>query len=500
MKALGPYRLRAELAVGGMAEVFLAEHHAPADVRREVVVKRVLPQFADDPDFRNMFLDEARLMAALTHPYIAQVYDVGLDRGTVYLVMEYIRGPTIRDLLAGAAERGHAGLPRAAALSIALAVAEALDYAHGRRDPEGRPLGIVHRDLNPQNVLVAYTGAVKLIDFGIAKAASRLHQTRGGIVKGTWGYIAPEQISRRAPLDHRADIFALGVLLFELCFGRHPFGEGDHETEQLGRMVNGNVIDPKSLAPDFPDAIARLLRACLRPEPADRPAQMSDVVDALAEHMRATGESVTLRELAEVAGHLVPDPHGPRAIAPPSRSTRDHLARAAALAPHERTAPSLSITYDPEDETEPTEMRRLLDQSGPPARPSKPPGSGPSKLPGSVPGSVPGKAPGSSPRHTRALVDLPTPSGPPPPQPPAPPGQPPPPLLAPPSPPPANLAAIQETTALPRIRPYGDPAPTTQPSIHGLTPPPARHGWLLTALTIVVLALTGALLALLLMR
>ena len=438
MTQLGPYRLRTELAVGGMAEVFLADHIAPADVRREVVVKRVLPQFADDPDHRNMFLDEARLMAALTHPYIAQVYDVGVARGTVYLVMEYIRGPTVRDLLIGAADRGRAGLPRAVALTIALAVAEALDYAHARKDPEGRPLGIVHRDLNPQNVLVAYTGGVKLIDFGIAKAASRLHQTRSGIVKGTWGYIAPEQISRTAPLDHRADIFALGVLLYELCFGRHPFGEGDHETEQLGRMVNGNAIAPETHDPAYPPALSRLLRACLRPDPADRPPRMRDVVDAIAAHVRATGESATLGELAEVVDHFVPDPQGPRAGlaapgAPGARPPRDPAARPA-LAPHEMTAPSISLTLD-EEETAPTRLKRLGLDAPPAAPPGALPASpaahaaaspaafaaaSPAAFAAASPAALPTALPGSDPAHrpappdghrlTRALVDLPRPS------------------------------------------------------------------------------------------
>ncbi|MCB9550330.1 MAG: serine/threonine protein kinase [Myxococcales bacterium] len=379
MTQLGPYRLRTEIAVGGMAEVYLADHLAPADVRREVVVKRVLPQYADDPDHRNMFLDEARLMAGLTHPNIAQIYDVGAARGSVYLVMEYIRGPTVRDLLAGAADKGRRGLPRAVALTIAIAVAEALDYAHARRDPEGRPLGIVHRDLNPHNVLVAYTGAVKLIDFGIAKAAHRLHQTRSGIVKGTWGYIAPEQISRKAPLDHRADIFTLGVLLYELSFGRHPYGEGDHETEQLARMVNGSLIPPEQHDPHYPPALNRLLRACLRPDPADRPARMRDVVDALADHARATGESVTLGELAEVVDHFVPDPQTPR----PTGSAPRALARAAALSPHEMTAPSISLSIGEEEETAPTRLKRLgIDPpAAPPAAPPPTPPATPARCP-----------------------------------------------------------------------------------------------------------------------
>ncbi len=501
MKRLGPYHLQRELAVGGMAEVYLAEHRAPADVRRDVVVKRVLPQFVDDRDFRNMFLDEARLMAALAHPYIAQVYDVGLEGENCYLVMEYIRGPTVRDLLGAAADQGRAGLPRPAALAIGLAVAEALDYVHGRMGPDGQPLGIVHRDLNPSNVMVAYSGGVKLIDFGIAKAASRLHQTRGHIVRGTRGYIAPEQIDRRAPLDHRADIFALGVLLYELCLGRNPYGDS-MDARQLMRVVRGSYRPPRHRDPRFPAALDRLVRGCLEPDPSARPPTMRAVADALAAHMRETGESATLAELGDLATAMVPDDHGPRAIRRPSRQTREHLDEAAGLGPEELTEPSLVIDMGPEgDETdEETKRNRVV---------TAPPDEEDSTLEVRRDALV-----SDPPRRTRAMAfdsappppPIPGPPAPPVPGPPAP--SPPAPSPPAPSPPPRDPQVLVQTQTMDAlsvdVRRAGGGARRGAPAtIQGQLPPMPRrrrHNLLLLGLLAVVLGLASALVVLFVTR
>ncbi len=497
MRTLGPYHLQRELAVGGMAEVYLAEHRAPAEVRRDVVVKRVLPQFVDDPEFRDMFLDEARLMAALAHPYIAQVYDVGLDGESCYLVMEYIRGPTVRDLLGAAAARGEAGLPRAAGLAIGLAVAEALHYVHGRVGPDGQPLGIVHRDLNPSNVMVAYTGGVKLIDFGIAKAASRLHQTRGNIVRGTRGYIAPEQIDRRAPLDHRADVFAMGVLLYELCLGRHPFGD-EPDAAQLMRVVQGRYVPPTAHDPRFPPELARLLRACFQPNPADRPPAMRAVVDTLAAHMRRTGESASLAELGDLAAELVPAAEAPRAIERPSRQTREHLDAAMALGPEELTEPSMIIEVEPDDDddeaTTPTRLDELAAEAGDDTTQRM-------QRPGSAP-------PEPSPPPARRTRAIPVEPSAPPPTPPAPPAAP-----TPSAPPPEArsrdpqvLIQTQSMGAI-SVPPAARPPPTGRrpapATIQGHFRPVARrkrHNVLLLLLLAVVLGLASALVVLLYTR
>lgn len=232
LQDFGPYRIVKALATGGMAEIYLARQRAIEGVERTVVIKRILEARADDAEFVTMFLDEARLLAALSHPNIAQVFDLGRVDGTYYLAMEHVRGPTLGAVLALAKRQGDGRLPRREALGIALAIAEALHYVHERRDDVGRSLAIVHRDLNPANVLLSFDGAVKLIDFGIAKARHRLVKTTLGSVKGKLAYISPEQLGGLA-VDRRLDVWALGVVLWEMLLMRRLF----HRSNDLDTML-----------------------------------------------------------------------------------------------------------------------------------------------------------------------------------------------------------------------------------------------------------------------
>lgn len=350
----GPYALVEELAVGGMAEVFLANHHALDGVLRKVVVKRMLDQFSDDEEFRSMFLHEARLMAALSHPNIAQIYDVGRDRkGRLYLVMEYIRGATLREL-AYRAERSVAGkVPRKFAISVALAIAEGLQYVHTRRDPDGQPLGIVHRDLNPANVMVTHDGAVKLIDFGIAKAASSMVQTATGIVKGTRGYMAPEQITGKR-VDHRADVFNLGVILYELLLGRHPF-ESENRGAQLLKVVEGRWTPPTVYDPNFPPGLGALLEGCLAADREVRPESVAQIIEHLVHHQRQEGLSTSLSELGEMVSLWMP-----------SASPAVHLHRQVDLEAV-KAEPPLSQRFETGnimEETDPTLVQMVVDDRG----------------------------------------------------------------------------------------------------------------------------------------
>jgi serine/threonine-protein kinase len=315
----GPYRIVRRIAVGGMAEIYLARQRAVEGLERTVVLKRILPSYIDNPEFVTMFLDEARLLAGLSHPNIAQVFDLGKIEETYYLVMEYVRGPTLGGLLSAASRAGHVGLPEPAALAIALGVAEALAYAHGRRDELGRPLNIVHRDLNPANVMVSYEGAVKLIDFGIAKAATKVYETRTGVIKGTYGYIAPEQLTRTAPVDHRADVFALGVLLYEMCVGQHPFDVSD-EPNLIDRILNASYKRPRQVVPSFPKVLDRLIASCLSPHPEGRPDDVRTLIDSLAKYMGERGMVPTMGEIARTTHALVPDTEGPAPLRPLSAS------------------------------------------------------------------------------------------------------------------------------------------------------------------------------------
>jgi serine/threonine-protein kinase len=307
----GPYRIVRQIAVGGMAEIYLARYRGLEGVERTVVIKRILERYAHDAEFVTMFLDEARLLAALSHPNIAQVFDVGQVEQTYYLVMEHVRGPTLGRLLSAGRESG--GLPRREALGIALSIAEALHYAHERRDELGRPLDIVHRDLNPSNVIVSYDGAVKLIDFGIAKAATKVYETRTGVVKGTYGYIAPEQLLAREPVDRRADVFALGILLYELVVGAHPYDVSD-EPNLIDRIVQARYRPPREVRPDLPSDLDRLIARCLAPAPEGRLADMGLVIDALVRHLGSERMVPTQTALASLTRELVPDAEGPRPL------------------------------------------------------------------------------------------------------------------------------------------------------------------------------------------
>lgn len=310
----GPYTIIRPIATGGMAEIYLARQRAFEGVERTVVLKRILERHAADVEFITMFLDEARLLATLSHPNIAQVFDVGKIEGTYYLAMEYVRGPTLGHLLA-ATKATDTLIPHKEAIGIALSIAEALHYVHERRDDVGRPLDIVHRDLNPANVMVSYDGAVKLIDFGIAKAATKVYETRVGVIKGTYGYIAPEQLVGTTRVDRRADVFAMGILLYEMCVGHHPYDVSD-EPNLVDRILEARYRRPRDVRPSIPRDLDRLIASCLTPHPEGRPDDMGELIDALARHLGEQGLVPTLSNLARLTRRLVPDDEGPRPLRP----------------------------------------------------------------------------------------------------------------------------------------------------------------------------------------
>lgn len=305
----GPYQIVRRLAVGGMSEVFLARHIGIEGLERQVVIKRIRQGLSNDEEFRTMFLDEARLMAALSHPNIAQVFDLGQMEGSYHLVMEYVRGPTLNTLLHATSKHGHKSFPLSIALGIGLGIAEALAYVHSRRDELGRPLRIVHRDLKPANIIVSYDGAVKLIDFGIAKAASKVYETRTGVIKGTYGYIAPEQLARGASVDHRVDVFAMGVILYEMCVGAHPFDISD-EPNLLERILNARYVRPRKASPEIPKSLDKLIASCLAPHPEGRPEDMNALVKLITEEQLLLGHCASMAAIGNLVRNLVQDTEG----------------------------------------------------------------------------------------------------------------------------------------------------------------------------------------------
>ena len=212
------YELIRKLASGGMAEVFLAKQKSVGGFERLVCVKCILPHLSEQHDFITMFHDEARIVANFNHPNIAQIIEIGIDQGRAFIAMEYVDGEDLRNLYNLQAKLGEP-IPQVHAAHIAQSVAAGLHYAHIRTDLDGEPLGVVHRDISPQNILISHDGYVKVIDFGVAKAANKMNETRVGVLKGKYAYMSPEQ-AMGDPIDGRTDVFALAITLYEITTGR----------------------------------------------------------------------------------------------------------------------------------------------------------------------------------------------------------------------------------------------------------------------------------------
>ncbi|NTX16416.1 serine/threonine protein kinase [Myxococcus sp. CA056] len=273
------------LGQGGMAEVFLAKQVGVKGFEKFVVMKKILPQFAQNPEFVDMLFAEARANARLTHPNVVQTFDVGVSDGVAYILMEYVRGPDMKRLVNELRRKGMA-LPLEHALRIVAEVAAGLHYAHAYVDPAGIPHPVVHRDVSPHNVLISLDGAIKLSDFGIAKVAGE-ENTQAGVLKGKISYISPEAASGRT-LDARNDVFALGVVLFELLTGQLPFRR-DHDAATLNAIVRDPAPVPSQLRPQIPQDVSDLVLRALVKDPARRTpsaAAMREEIEAVMAHHR----------------------------------------------------------------------------------------------------------------------------------------------------------------------------------------------------------------------
>src|SRR6202050_2194237 len=280
---LGPYELLQRIATGGMAEVYLARRAGPHGFQKIVAVKRILPQLARDPDFTAMFVDEARVCAKLGHPNIVQVFDFGEHDGELYMAMEFVDGTTGARLIRAAAARDEE-IPLDVSLHIALSILRGLEYAHSARDEEGRPLSLVHRDVSPGNVLIDRSGAVKLTDFGIARATEVEPRTEAGQLKGKLGYMSPEQVVGR-PLDARSDLFTLGIVLAELVMLR-PLFAGGSELDALMRIRDADLGALDRSAARVPDDVRNVLYRALAKDPLLRYPTATAFAEAIEEVVR----------------------------------------------------------------------------------------------------------------------------------------------------------------------------------------------------------------------
>jgi serine/threonine-protein kinase len=325
-----------------MAEIFLAKRFGSAGFVKTVAVKRIRPELSHDARFVSLFRDEARIAAKLDHPCIAQVMDFGEASGSSYLCMEYVAGQDLRNILQRCAKR-EVYLPVSAALRIAGSVLEALEYAHGFSE-QGRPLRIVHRDVSPTNVMVSYSGSVKLLDFGIARATSRVSKALGGELTGKISYVAPEQV-RGLAVDSRADLWSLGLTLFEALTNRRLFTHRS-EREVMEAVLDEPIPSVATLRPDLPDGVAPIVARALERDIDRRyqsaAAMHTDIDRVLARIApgRGVGElAQVMADLFEADHPYVPAPASDHDVTRLDSTTPPHLVLERRAYPDERPTP-----------------------------------------------------------------------------------------------------------------------------------------------------------------
>ncbi|MFP2904545.1 serine/threonine-protein kinase, partial [Pyxidicoccus sp. 3LFB2] len=316
---VGRYRLSARIATGGMAEVYLGRRIDEDGTRGPAVaVKRLMPHLASDRRVVQMFLNEARITAQVRHPNVVTILELGMEGTEPFIAMELLEGRSFAELRQEAAEHGQR-VPLGITLRVLVDACRGLDAAHRAVDETGRPLRIVHRDFTPDNIHVGVNGAVKVIDFGIAKADALGSGTEPGVLKGKFFYMSPEMIAGRQ-VDHRADIFAAGVMLYEQLCGRRPF-TGLTAEEVLGRIAEGRPKPPTTFDPSVPPSLELVCLTALARDPAARFDSLESFIDA----MEGIGGEAEVASHAQLAAYV-------DTLFPPDRDTKRLALRRARLA------------------------------------------------------------------------------------------------------------------------------------------------------------------------
>jgi eukaryotic-like serine/threonine-protein kinase len=301
LEQLGRYQLLALLATGGMAEIYLARQTGIKGFERLVVIKRILPHLARTERFVEMFFDEARIAAQLNHPNIVQIYDLGQEEDEFYISMEYLEGESL-GYLVREARRSQLYLPAHLSAGIVAHVCDGLDYAHKFLNDAGQPMEIVHRDVSPHNIIVLFSGGVKLVDFGIAKAASKMHQTRVGTMKGKLTYMSPEQCLGE-DVDARSDVFSLGIVFWELLTRRRLF-KRKNEAVMIQAVLNAPIPLVREIRPDISIEIEAVVYRALQRDKAERFQTAAEMGAAIRECLRHQGVTAGIAEIAEFAGQV----------------------------------------------------------------------------------------------------------------------------------------------------------------------------------------------------
>ncbi len=291
------YTITERIDQGGMAEVFLGVAESIAGFKKNVAIKRILPNLTKNEKFVSMFLDEAKLSLYLQHANIVQVFDIGVTDNAYFLVMEYVNGCNLKGLLERLKQRGKR-IELAQAIYLMIECCKALNYAHNAESTEGEALRIVHRDISPPNILLSKMGEVKLVDFGLAKANSQIESTDPGVVKGKFSYLSPEAASG-LEVDHRADIFAVGIILWEMFTGRRLFyGETDYQTVELVRQAR--IPSLQGLNPDVDAELEAIVRRALERDPDTRFQHAADLGDELTQYLFQHRMKVSARDIASL--------------------------------------------------------------------------------------------------------------------------------------------------------------------------------------------------------
>jgi eukaryotic-like serine/threonine-protein kinase len=299
------YRVIKRLASGGMAEVFVAESAGIEGFKKQVAIKRVLPQLSKKEQFIAMFLDEARLSAHLSHSNVVSVFDIGVGDGTYFIVMEYVDGADLKAVM-DHFKKTQSPIPVEAAVYIATRICQGLAYAHELKTGDGKPLQIIHRDITPANVLITRYGEVKIVDFGLAKASSQLAASDAGVIKGKFGYLAPETVLEK-PVDKRVDVFAVGIILWEMLAGKRLFlGETDFQTV---RLVRDAVIPPlPSINPAVTPELDEIVRRGLARDPEARYLSARELSRDLTRYLFRHGAPVGDDNVAELVNRATGTP------------------------------------------------------------------------------------------------------------------------------------------------------------------------------------------------
>jgi serine/threonine-protein kinase len=301
---LDRYELIAELAAGGMATVFLARIGGAGGFQRFVAIKRLHPHLAHEQEFVEMFLDEARLAASIHHPNVVPILEVGESAVGYYLVMEYVEGDTLWNLRAASAGLPAGRLDPRFVLRVMIDALLGLHAAHELRDERGQPVNLVHRDVSPQNILVGADGSARIADFGVAKASTRLSSTRSGEIKGKMAYMAPEQIQGAESLDRRADIFAMGIVLWEALANRHLF-LGPNDAVTMHRVLHEPIPTLASAEPGLPPRLSQVIAQTLERDPARRFPTCLALAEAIEEAIAGSLTLASGREVAAVVDMLI---------------------------------------------------------------------------------------------------------------------------------------------------------------------------------------------------